>query len=216
VKKIIISILAKKTICSEVIKLKTLIKELPTYGILYERKIEGIKSPYCVRCYSNITQIYEIENWDHIWCCCENETTETEIIYRTLEELEDQYKGEDAKMYIILRKLNLEITKFLTGISRIFKGFKRIREVTRGLVNRNLHNIGVTKEERKLIDIIFEKIYFNIRNFIWLKRCDMVIEWEKSQNIKNSSKRNYKEAVLNDQNINNQNENRKNNKNSKT
>jgi hypothetical protein len=63
-----------------------------------------------------------------------------------------------------------------------------------------------------LIDIIFEKIYLNIRQFIWLKRCDNVIEWEKSQNIKNSSKRNYKEAVLNNQNTNNQNENRKNNK----
>jgi hypothetical protein len=61
-------------------KIKNLIKELPTYEILYERNIKGIKYPYCVRCYNNITQTYEVENWDHIWCCCENETTEIEII----------------------------------------------------------------------------------------------------------------------------------------
>jgi hypothetical protein len=153
-------------------KIKNLIKEQPTYGVLYERRVNTIDNPYCMRCYNRITQTYEEESWEHVWICNENEFNEVDILYNTLEELENGFKNDDQESYKKLRNMNLDIIKFLTEESKIFKGFMKIREVTRGLVNVNLIMIGKLKEDRKLIELVFEKLYLKMRSDIWLKRCD--------------------------------------------
>ena len=55
-------------------KIKNFIKELPTYAVLFKRKVNGIDSEICPRCNK-----YE-ENWNHIWICENNKTSIREVI----------------------------------------------------------------------------------------------------------------------------------------
>ena len=55
-------------------KVKNLLKELPTYKILYNREVNKIDTDQCIRCNK------EIEDWDHIWTCEANSMTIKEAI----------------------------------------------------------------------------------------------------------------------------------------
>jgi tRNA U34 2-thiouridine synthase MnmA/TrmU len=47
-------------------RIKNFIRSLPTYDVLYQRRVYGVSSNKCVRCND------EVETWDHLWKCTEN------------------------------------------------------------------------------------------------------------------------------------------------
>ncbi|PKK73747.1 hypothetical protein RhiirC2_775628 [Rhizophagus irregularis] len=47
-------------------RIKSFMQSLPTYEVLYQRKVYGISSEKCVRCNE------ETETWDHMWKCTKN------------------------------------------------------------------------------------------------------------------------------------------------
>lgn len=47
-------------------RVKNFFQLLPTYEVLYERKVWGIPNNKCPRC------ILDVETWDHVWICGKN------------------------------------------------------------------------------------------------------------------------------------------------
>ncbi|PKY54611.1 hypothetical protein RhiirA4_473512, partial [Rhizophagus irregularis] len=78
-------------------RIKNMLRELPTYSILYKRNTNKINSPICIRCGK------EEEDWEHIWVCESNEFSIDEIIrespYRF--ELELQADGKNKEIEIL-------------------------------------------------------------------------------------------------------------------
>jgi hypothetical protein len=72
-------------------KIKNLIKELPTYDILFKRQVEGINSDICIRCTE------QVENWEHVWICEYNDMSVREVIESAV------WKSEEY----LLRKVNM-------------------------------------------------------------------------------------------------------------
>ncbi|CAB4373928.1 unnamed protein product [Rhizophagus irregularis] len=65
----------------------------------------------------------------------------------------------------------------------------RIRELTRGIFNNELYKLCNSKQERQLLEEIWENCYLNIRSGIWLQR-EKVNEIEKRKSVtKNDKKR---------------------------
>lgn len=58
-------------------KIKNLLKELPTYEVLYKREVNEITSETCPRCNIDI-------DWFHVWKCERNEATIEEILYESI------------------------------------------------------------------------------------------------------------------------------------
>ncbi|PKB92297.1 hypothetical protein RhiirA5_445198 [Rhizophagus irregularis] len=55
-----------------VFRVKNYLKILPTYKVLWNRKVWGISSNKCPRC------SIETETWEHIWICGKNDVNNTE------------------------------------------------------------------------------------------------------------------------------------------
>lgn len=62
-------------------------------------------------------------------------------------------------------------------------GYNREWELLRGIYNKNFNLISKLKEEQQVINNLWNFCYMEIRNKIWLKRCDEVIEIEKRKGI---------------------------------
>uniref|UniRef100_U9U746 Uncharacterized protein n=1 Tax=Rhizophagus irregularis (strain DAOM 181602 / DAOM 197198 / MUCL 43194) TaxID=747089 RepID=U9U746_RHIID len=66
----------------------------------------------------------------------------------------------------------------------------RIRELTRGIFNNELYKLCNSKQERQLLEEIWENCYLNIRSGIWLQRCEKANEIDKRKGVtKNDKKR---------------------------
>ncbi|PKK74501.1 hypothetical protein RhiirC2_774714 [Rhizophagus irregularis] len=75
----------------------------------------------------------------------------------------------------------------------------KIRELTRGIYNHNLNKLFKSNEEKKLLLEIWERCYLNIRELIWIKRCNRVIELEKSKGITKKEKKRKKDKKEDDE-----------------
>ncbi|PKY53047.1 hypothetical protein RhiirA4_471056 [Rhizophagus irregularis] len=60
-------------------RIKNLLKEQPTYNVLYKRNTNKIENDWCKRCGKEAK-----EDWEHIWLCEDNEFTINEINSRKL------------------------------------------------------------------------------------------------------------------------------------
>lgn len=124
-------------------------KILPTYVILFDRNYEHVIVDVCPRCSK------ESETWEHMWSCDDNEMSEYDVLIRTLINTEEKYKG-DAEKYKAVRTLAKEIVSFIEedSVILIVGKQKRLRELTRGLFNNCLYQLGRSKVDRELIDEI--------------------------------------------------------------
>ncbi|GBC28562.2 hypothetical protein GLOIN_2v1805149 [Rhizophagus irregularis DAOM 181602=DAOM 197198] len=167
-------------------KIKNLLKILPTYTILFERNCGHILTDVCLRCES------EVEDWEHIWICDDNDKSEYEILLDTLITTEEKLKDLDKEKYKSVRILAKEMVNFLNTPSNILiiGNQLRIRELTRGIFNNELYKLCNSKQERQLLEEIWENCYLNIRSGIWLQRCEKANEIDKRKGVtKNDKKR---------------------------
>uniref|UniRef100_U9TGH3 Uncharacterized protein n=1 Tax=Rhizophagus irregularis (strain DAOM 181602 / DAOM 197198 / MUCL 43194) TaxID=747089 RepID=U9TGH3_RHIID len=100
-------------------RVKNFLKILPTYEILYERKVWGIQNTKCPRC------IVEIETWEHIWSCGNNGS---------------YTENEDANE---IKEFKENLVDISTGRSNIMILHNMIREITRGIINEKWMNVYI-------------------------------------------------------------------------
>ncbi|GBB96289.1 hypothetical protein RclHR1_02720004 [Rhizophagus clarus] len=189
-------------------KIKNLLMILPTYKLLYDRGMNKINTPICPRCED------EIETWDHIWTCNQNELNIKDVIENTIIEIEKKYitngqrheteenisqqKDEDDIKIIFdnietFNEIKVEFVLFLDNKSAILPNKKRSWELLRGIFNKNLNNLGKNKKGSKdIIRRIWELCYDNIKKEIWHKRTERTIEIEKAEGITKGDKRKRK------------------------
>jgi len=164
-------------------KIKNLLKELPTYAILYKRGVNGIESAICPRCKK------EEENWKHIWTCENNKMTVREAIENAL--IEYQKKMEkDANMEKVraIRKIAKNFMAFLQEESEILIRKTKEWELLRGIYNENLTKITNDKIEKEVIWEMWKESFKEIKK-IWIERCEETEELEKERNLTRSDKR---------------------------
>ncbi|GES91125.1 hypothetical protein GLOIN_2v1827388 [Rhizophagus clarus] len=189
-------------------KIKNLLMILPTYKLLYDRGTNKINSLICPRCEE------EIETWDHIWTCNQNEFNIKDVIENTIIEIEKNYitngqrheteentrqqKDEDDTKIIFdnietFNEIKVEFVLFLDNKSVILPNKKRYWELLRGIFNKNLNNLGKNKKGSKdIIRRLWELCYDNIKKEIWHKRTERTIEIEKAEGITKGDKRKRK------------------------
>jgi hypothetical protein len=126
----------RKILLKDHIKLN-LIKELPTYSVLFERGINGIDDQMCPRCKK------EIEDWNHVWRCENNVCTVREVIERAIEEyevfLEEKQRMEEL---VILRDINISFIQVLFERSEILIGVTKECELLRGIYNNRFNDLS--------------------------------------------------------------------------
>ncbi|PKY33814.1 hypothetical protein RhiirB3_453042, partial [Rhizophagus irregularis] len=71
-------------------RIKNLLKELPTYEILFKRDVNCIEDNLCMRCGKK-----ESETWDHMWICEDNEATLDKIARESIRKFEEYLKDND-------------------------------------------------------------------------------------------------------------------------
>uniref|UniRef100_U9UA15 Reverse transcriptase domain-containing protein n=2 Tax=Rhizophagus irregularis TaxID=588596 RepID=U9UA15_RHIID len=148
-------------------RIKNLLKEQPTYEALYQRNTNKIEDNKCIRCKEN-----EIESWEHIWICNDNESTLNEIIYDSLNLFEQQLKNSNQEENIeILRNFSFDFLNVLESPSVVLRGKSRIWELIREL---------------------WRFTYNEIKNRIWIPRCNEVKRLEEIENIKKADLRKRK------------------------
>ncbi|CAB4440352.1 unnamed protein product [Rhizophagus irregularis] len=117
-------------------KIKNLIKELPTYVVLYkrQRQINGIEEDLCLRC--NKFR----EDWEHVWLCEANEEEVSAMIKNAVYEYElkliEEKKKEEAE---IVRDINFEFIRILEKTSVVLIGKNREWELLGGVYNHNFN-----------------------------------------------------------------------------
>ncbi|PKY59288.1 hypothetical protein RhiirA4_481891 [Rhizophagus irregularis] len=112
-------------------KIKNFLKELPTYGVLYQREVNEIVDAVCPRCNN------EIEDWYHVWKCERNEVELEEILYEAIAEYEEILISDDKKEEVeILRDININFYETMLTQSDILLGYSNFCEVTRIWVKR--------------------------------------------------------------------------------
>ncbi|PKY33618.1 hypothetical protein RhiirB3_452668 [Rhizophagus irregularis] len=166
-------------------KIKNLLKILPTYTILFERNCGHILTDVCLRCES------EVEDWEHIWICDDNDKSEYEILLDTFITTEEKLKDLDKEKYKS-RERNGKFFKYSIQYINNRKSITNygIRELTKGIFNNELYKLCNSKQERQLLEEIWENCYLNIRSGIWLQRCEKANEIDKRKGVtKNDKKR---------------------------
>ncbi|PKY51335.1 hypothetical protein RhiirA4_468305 [Rhizophagus irregularis] len=163
-------------------RIKNLCKELPTYEILFRRDVNKIDNPFCRRCDKK-----EEETWEHMWICEDNEFKIEEIaqesIYRYEKWLEENDRNDEVK---ILRKFNFDFIRIIEQPSIILLGKNRIWEIVRGVYNNNFNKLSNLKEEKALIKNLWNFLYEELKNRIWIPRCDEVKRIEEKEGIMKS------------------------------
>lgn len=135
-------------------KIKNLFKILPTYSILFDRECEHVIVNECPRCGR------ESETWEHVWICEDNDVSEYDVLIRTLIELEEYTKINNEDKYTEIKVLAKEVVNFMNDNSKILilGKLNKLRELTRGLFNNKLYKLCLNKEERELIDELWENV----------------------------------------------------------
>ncbi|PKB99447.1 hypothetical protein RhiirA5_429683 [Rhizophagus irregularis] len=169
-------------------RIKNLLKEQPTYETLHRRNTNKIEDNKCIKCRKN-----EIEDWEHIWICEDNEFLIDEIIQESIYRFEERLKNDNLDEEIsILRNFNVNFISILQSPSEILRGKSRIWELIRGVYNENFNNLSNKKEERSLIKKLWIFVYNEIRDRIWIQRCEEIKRLEEKNNIKKSDLRKRK------------------------
>ncbi|PKB94545.1 hypothetical protein RhiirA5_438521 [Rhizophagus irregularis] len=123
----------------------------------------------------------EKETWEHIW---HNEVTIDEIvqesIYRFERSLEDDDQHDEVK---ILRNYNFDFIRILESLSIILRGKSRIWEILRGVYNENFNLLANKKEEKAIIKRLWNFIYEEFKNRIWIPRCKEIKRLETKEGI---------------------------------
>lgn len=141
-------------------EIKNFLKILPTYDILFQREVNRIESKICIRCKK------EIENWEHLWICENNEYTLKELIGRILLEYEQKIKKKQKDDKIeISNKINISFINILNEKSEILIGKEKIWELIRGVYNNKFNNLTKfnSKEVRLVVDELWEFCYDRMR-----------------------------------------------------
>ncbi|PKK64638.1 hypothetical protein RhiirC2_787214 [Rhizophagus irregularis] len=156
-------------------RIKNLLKEQPTYETLHRRNTNKIEDNKCIKCRKN-----EIEDWEHIWICEDNEFLIDEIIQESIYRFEERLKNDNLDEEIsILRNFNVNFISILQSPSEILRGKSRIWELIRGVYNENFNNLSNKKEERSLIKKLWIFVYNEIRDRIWIQRCEEIKDWRR-------------------------------------
>ncbi|PKY61106.1 hypothetical protein RhiirA4_521054 [Rhizophagus irregularis] len=191
-------------------RIKNLLKDQPTYDTLFRRNTNKIEDNKCIRCKKN-----EIENWEHLWICEDNDNDLNEIIYESISRFEQILKESNQNEEVtIMRNFNIEFINILESPSIILRGKSRIWELIRGIYNNKFNDITKKKEERDLIKKLWRFVYNEIKNRIWIPRCDEVKRLEEKDGIKKAElrkRKNEKDTDL-DNNSNSETKQRKNKK----
>jgi hypothetical protein len=128
-------------------RIKNLLKEQPTYKTLYRRNTNKIDTDKCIRCGK-----IEIEDWEHIWICEDNEFSIDDIIrespYKFEQILNDSNQSEELE---ILRNYNCEFINIIESPSRILLGKSRKWELIRGIYNAKFNDLSKEKKVKDLI-----------------------------------------------------------------
>ncbi|CAB4418823.1 unnamed protein product [Rhizophagus irregularis] len=122
-------------------RIKNLLKDQPTYDTLFRRNTNKIEDNKCIRCKKN-----EIENWEHLWICEDNDNDLNEIIYESISRFEQILKESNQNEEVtIMRNFNIEFINILESPSIILRGKSRIWELIR--VKRLEEKDGIKKAE---------------------------------------------------------------------
>ncbi|GBC36383.2 hypothetical protein GLOIN_2v1824527 [Rhizophagus irregularis DAOM 181602=DAOM 197198] len=155
-------------------RIKNLLKELPTYNILFKRNTNKIDTDKCKRCGEIFT-----EDWEHIWISNSNQSEELEI----------------------LRNYNCEFINIIESPSNILLRKNRKWELLRGIYNNKFNDLSKEKKDRDLIKKLWMFTYDEIKKRIWIPRCEEIKRLEKREQIKKIDlrrKRDVKDNILED------------------
>ncbi|GBC14484.2 hypothetical protein GLOIN_2v1478197 [Rhizophagus irregularis DAOM 181602=DAOM 197198] len=176
-------------------RIKNLLKDLPTYETLCKRDVDTLENNKCIRCDEN-----EIETWDHIWICNDNEATLDEILRESISKFEEHLnKNGRSEDITILRNHNINIVTILEERSHILIGKSRIWEMLRGVFNDRFNHLTKIKEELMIIKECWNFIYKEFKTRIWLIRCEEVARLEKLKGIQKQDLRKKKRRREQDQ-----------------
>ncbi|EXX74870.1 hypothetical protein GLOIN_2v1824527 [Rhizophagus irregularis DAOM 181602=DAOM 197198] len=160
-------------------RIKNLLKELPTYTTLFKRNTNKIESSKCIRC-----RKYE-EDWEHVWICENNVYSIDKIIqespYKYEVLLEANNKYDDIK---ILRNHLCNFLTLIESPSLILIGKSRKWELLRGIFNNNFNYLSKIKEDQRVIKDLWNFIYDEIKNRLWIPRCEEVKRLEEKDGIR--------------------------------
>lgn len=171
-------------------RVKNFFHLLPTYEILFDRKVWGIPNKKCPRC------ILEDETWDHIWICGKNGHNEFNLFKASIEEVFDQEMIEEEDDTIeVFKSALLEIA---ANKSRIMLLDNILREVTRGLINEKWMKVCSNVTQKRFLREIFDRYLIKLQQKIWIERCDEVINIEKQMGIYKDLKRKKRIEDTND------------------
>ncbi|RGB22408.1 hypothetical protein C1646_748526 [Rhizophagus diaphanus] len=160
-------------------RIKNLLKDLPVYETLYKRETNMIKDDKCRRCKKN-----EIESWEHIWVCEDNEKSLEDIAQETIYIFEETLIKKERKIDVeILKKFNNDFVRIILEPSKVLLGKNRLWEVLRGVYNNNLNDLTRIKEEKSLIKELWNFLYNEFKNRIWFQRCKEIARLEKIDSI---------------------------------
>jgi hypothetical protein len=121
----------------------------------------------------------------HIWICEDNEVTVDEIIRESPHKFEkiliDSNQNEDLE---ILRNYNCEFINIIESPSNILIGKSRKWELIRGIYNNKFNDLSKEKTVKNLIKKLWIFIYEEIKNRIWIPRCEEIKRLEEKEHIK--------------------------------
>ncbi|PKK60052.1 hypothetical protein RhiirC2_793922 [Rhizophagus irregularis] len=153
--------------------------ELPTYDTLLKRNTNKIENDICKRHMND-----KVEDWEHIWICEVNKSTIDEIaqesIYNFEKQLEDKNLQDEIK---ILRNYNFDFMRILEQTLIVLRGKSRIWEILRGVYNNNFNKLSNKREEKFVIKNLWNFVYEEFRQRIWIPRCDEIKEIERKEGI---------------------------------
>jgi hypothetical protein len=169
--------------------MKNLLGILPTYDILKDRDKDLYKNGQCIRCKR------AFENWHHIWVCEANKTSIRQIIEQETSKVEHNVK--ELNLFNINFIWKETIIKILGKESENFTFCRKIHDVIKGLVLKDLYLKKENKEYKMLIKNMVEAIMIKAKKEIWNVRCKEVIETEKKLDIQVGEKRRKIESSTN-------------------
>ncbi|CAB4410360.1 unnamed protein product [Rhizophagus irregularis] len=162
----------------------------------YERSnTNKIDCSECIRCGK-----IEEEDWEHVWTCEDNEFSIDDVIrespYKFEKLLEIKNKSNEIA---ILRNHLCNFLTILESPSIILRGKSRKWELIRGIFNDNFNNLTKIKEEITVIKELWNFIYDEIKERIWIPRCKEVARLEEKENIKKVDLRSKKQDLFDNQ-----------------
>lgn len=112
---------------------------------MYERETNKIDSSLCIRCEE------EIETWDHVWLCSNNELG-INVIIKSLIEIEKEYKEcNNMDKWELCKKINADFVAICNEPSRIIINRSKSWEIVREVFNNKFNNFTSNQEIRNIV-----------------------------------------------------------------